>query len=174
MKRNGVYSGSAFVENNTIYYFYTGNVKLTDRNGYDYIHEGREQNTIFCKSEDGFSIDKKELIMSNKHYPSNISKHVRDPKIIKKDENYYLILGARTNDNQGCVLLYKSQDLKNFEYFNTITTPKRFGYMWECPDLFELDDYLFLVVCPQGVKQSHFNYENIYPLWTRSYDYKSI
>lgn len=47
-----------------------------------------------------------------------------------KDENYYLILGARTNDNQGCVLLYKSQDLKNFEYFNTITTPKRFGYMW--------------------------------------------
>lgn len=92
MKRNGVYSGSAFVENNTIYYFYTGNVKLTDRNGYDYIHEGREQNTICCKSEDGFSIDKKELIMSNKHYPSNISKHVRDPKIIKKDENYYLIL----------------------------------------------------------------------------------
>lgn len=74
----------AFVENNTIYYFYTGNVKLTDRNGYDYIHEGREQNTICCKSEDGFSIDKKELIMSNKHYPSNISKHVRDPKIIKK------------------------------------------------------------------------------------------
>ena len=50
----------------------------------------------------------------------------------------------------------------------------KFGYMWECPDLFELDDYLFLVVCPQGVKQSHFNYENIYPLWTRSYDYKSI
>ena len=37
--------------------------------------------------------------MSNKHYPSNISKHVRS-KIIKKDENYYLILGARTNDNQ--------------------------------------------------------------------------
>ena len=174
MKRNGVYSGSAFVENNTIYYFYTGNVKLTDRNGYDYIHEGREQNTICCKSEDGFSIDKKELIMSNKHYPSNISKHVRDPKIIKKDENYYLILGARTNDNQGCVLLYKSQDLKNFEYFNTITTPKRFGYMWECPDLFELDDYLFLVVCPQGVKQSHFNYENIYPLWTRSYVIESL
>lgn len=63
---------------------------------------------------------------------------------------------------------------QNFEYFNTITTPKRFGYMWECPDLFELDDYLFLVVCPQRVKQSHFNYENIYPLWTRSYDYKSI
>ena len=68
MKRNGVYSGSAFVENNTIYYFYTGNVKLTDRNGYDYIHEGREQNTICCKSEDGLSIDKKELTLSIKYF----------------------------------------------------------------------------------------------------------
>lgn len=162
MDRDGVYSGSAFVENNTIYYFYTGNVKLTDRNNYDYIHEGREQNTICCKSEDGFSIDKKELIISNKNYPANMSRHVRDPKIFKKDENYYMVLGARTNDNQGCVLLYKSQDLKNFEYFNTITTPKKFGYMWECPDLFEIDEHLFLIVCPQGIEQSYFNYENIY------------
>lgn len=160
--KEGVYSGSAFVEDNTIYYFYTGNVKLIDKKDYDYIHEGREQNTICCKSQDGFFISEKKLIMSNEQYPTNMSKHVRDPKIFKKDNDYYMVLGARTSDDQGCVLLYKSQDLKNFQYYNTIKTPTKFGYMWECPDLFELDGHLFLVVCPQGLEQNGYNYENIY------------
>ena len=51
--RDGVYSGSAFIENNTIHYFYTGNVKLMDRDDYDYIQNGREQNTIHITSQDG-------------------------------------------------------------------------------------------------------------------------
>lgn len=37
--RNGAYSGSAFVENNKIHYFYTGNVK--EIGDYDYILKGR-------------------------------------------------------------------------------------------------------------------------------------
>ena len=41
-KRQGVYSGSAFVDGDKIHYFYTGNVKLQDKD-YDYILEGREQ-----------------------------------------------------------------------------------------------------------------------------------
>ena len=120
LDRDGVYSGSAFVEDETIHYFYTGNVKLTDREDYDYINSGREQNTIHMTSKDGYKISEKELILSNDDYPIDMSKHVRDPKIFKKNNYYYMVLGGRTSDNQGCVLLYKSKDLINFEYYNRI------------------------------------------------------
>ena len=57
--RDGVYSGSAFVKDNNINYFYTGNVKLKDKQ-YDYINEGREQNIIHISSKDGiFKTNKK-------------------------------------------------------------------------------------------------------------------
>ena len=94
---------------------------------------------------------------SNDDYPIDMSKHVRDPKIFKKNNYYYMVLGGRTSDNQGCVLLYKSKDLINFEYYNRIEVDD-FGYMWECPDLFELDGELFLVVCPQGISQRGYDY----------------
>lgn len=160
--RDGVYSGSAFVEDGTIHYFYTGNVKLTDRDDYDYINSGREQNTIHTTSQDGYTISKKELILSDDDYPQDMSNHVRDPKIFKKDNTYYMVLGGRTQNNKGCILMYRSDDLKSFEYYNRIETPDDFGYMWECPDLFELDGQLFLMCCPQGVLAKGYNYANVY------------
>lgn len=161
MDRDGVYSGSAFVKDNLIHYFYTGNVKLYDRDDYDYINEGREQNTIHFTSQDGFQTSQKDLILSNDDYPSDMSKHVRDPKIFEKDGYYYMALGARTRDHQGCVLLYRSDDLQHFQYYNRLMLPD-FGYMWECPDLFELDGQLFLMTCPQGVSQQGYDYANVY------------
>ncbi|WP_034864656.1 glycoside hydrolase family 32 protein [Thomasclavelia saccharogumia] len=162
--RDGVYSGSAYVEDGKIYYFYTGNVKLNDRDDYDYINDGREQNTLSFTSEDGMEISRKKLILDNDDYPHNMSKHVRDPKIFKKGKYYYMVLGARTKDSQGCVLLYRSQDLQNFQYYNCITTPQPFGYMWECPDLLEIDGQLFLICCPQGVRQNGYDYANVYQM----------
>ena len=90
--RDGVYSGSAFVHHNKIHYFYTGNVKLLDQD-YDYINEGREQNTIYFNSEDGYHISSKELLLNNNDYGINMSKHVRDPKIFEKDGVFYMVLG---------------------------------------------------------------------------------
>ena len=55
MDAHGVYSGSAYVEDKTIHYFYTGNVKLFDRDDYDYIMGGRVSNTIHFTSQDGVS-----------------------------------------------------------------------------------------------------------------------
>ena len=55
---------------------------------YDYIMNGREQNTIHVFSPDGKNIAYKKLVMTNDDYPVNMSKHVRDPKIYKKDGRY--------------------------------------------------------------------------------------
>lgn len=105
--RDGVYSGSAFVDGDKIHYFYTGNVKLQDKD-YDYILEGREQNTIHLVSEDGMHAGEKQLVMTNADYPADMSKHVRDPKIFVKNGRYYMVQGARDCESKGCVLLFES------------------------------------------------------------------
>ena len=155
---HGVYSGSAFIEDDVIHYFYTGNVKYFDRNDYDYIMTGRGSNTIHCTSRDGVHFSPKELLMTNADYPADISAHVRDPKIIKKDGIYYMALGARDIHDKGMVLLYRSEDLKHWNSYSRITTGEPFGYMWECPDLFYLDGRLCLICCPQGVEPDGMDY----------------
>ena len=93
---HGVYSGSAFTEDGVMYVYYTGNVKLEDRADYDYINTGREANTVLVTSRDGQSFGPKQLLMRNADYPSDLTLHVRDPKVWKDQGTYYMIQGART------------------------------------------------------------------------------
>ena len=158
----GVYSGSAYVEDDMIHYYYTGNVKRTDRSDYDYIYEGREQNLIHTTSNDGYHFNEKQWLLTNEDYPDTMSCHVRDPKVFKKEDRYYMVIGARSKRDQGCVLLYQSEDLLTWSYHMCITTKEPFGYMWECPDLFALDGQLFLMVCPQGVDAKGYEYANVH------------
>lgn len=160
MDKDGAYSGSAFIKDGEINYFYTGNVK--HEGDFDYINEGREHNTIKVTSKDGFTFDQKKLILSNDDYPADLTKHVRDPKIHEEDGSYYMFLGARDKNNKGKVLVYKSEDLENFTFHMDITTDEKYGYMWECPDFFEIDGQQFLMVCPQGIESEEYRYQNIY------------
>lgn len=156
--KDGVYSGCTFIEDDIIHLFYTGNVRYQD--DCDYINDGREQNLIYTSSKDGINFNEKILLMKNKDYPSNMSKHVRDPLVWKEDDKYYMLLGARDNKSKGCILLYESSDLFNWEFINTIITNEPFGYMWECPDMFELEGKKIIITCPQGIKQEGYKYQN--------------
>lgn len=159
--QNGVYSGSAVVRNGKINYFYTGNVKHLDGD-YDYIMTGREQNLIACSSEDGFNFSEKELIMTNTDFPSNLSLHVRDPKVYHKNGIDYMVIGARDDNSTGCILVLKGRDLKDWECHTVIYSDEKFGYMWECPDLFDLNGETVLVTCPQGVPEEGYIYKNVH------------
>lgn len=70
--------------------------------------------------------------------------------------------GARARDDRGELLVYESEDKRHWQHINTLTTPEKFGYMWECPDLFELDGQWFLVCSPQGVTRQGNQYQNVY------------
>ena len=159
--RDGAYSGSAFVKEGEVHFFYTGNVKLLDK-PYDYVTEGREQNTIHVVSKDGCCPGEKRLVLTNEDYPKDMSKHVRDPKIYERDNRYYMVLGGREREDKGCALLFVSDDLEQWSYYDRLTTEKAFGYMWECPDLFDLDGQTLLMVCPQGVEKKGYKYQNLY------------
>ena len=159
--KDGVYSGSAFVKDDIIYFFYTGNVKHPGN--HDYILTGREQNVILVTSKDGINFSEKKVLLRNEDFPENMSLHVRDPKVWEENGIYYMVIGARTKDDKGCILLYKSNDLYNWEF---VSIPAgqldNMGYMWECPDTFKLGDKDILLFSPQGMKAEGYKYNNVY------------
>lgn len=161
---HGVYSGSALVcDDGRVTMFYTGNVKL-ERAGEncDYVTTGREANTLSVETADGSAFAAKRLLMTNADYPADLTCHVRDPKVWRADTacgRYLMVQGARRRGacvgepspsrfsalhgagaavDTGEVLLFASDDLVRWRLVNRLRTPERFGFMWECPDYFEL------------------------------------
>ena len=130
---HGVYSGSAIVEDEKLHLFFTGNVKMDG--DYDYINNGREASTLHVESEDGIHFGVKEVAVDYQDYPETYTRHVRDPKVWKDDDAYFMALGGRKKNDQGAVLIYRSENLKNWTYDREITTEEPFEYMWECPDV---------------------------------------
>ena len=147
---HGVYSGSALIEGTEMYLYYTGNVKHPG--DFDYIKQGRGHNVCLAVSHDGKTVASKQCLLYNKDYPAGLNCHVRDPKVFVYEGKYYMVLGARTLEDKGEVLVLESTDKLHWNHINTLTTPETFGYMWECPDLFCLDGQWYLAVSPQGIQ----------------------
>lgn len=157
---HGVYSGSSLIDQDKMHLFFTGNVKIDG--DYDYINEGRETSTLHVESEDGIHFSDKEEVISFEKYPEDFTCHIRDPKVWKENDRYKMVLGGRLKEDKGAVLVYESEDLRDWKLERVITTPEVFGYMWECPDYFELDGQKFLSVSPQGLSREEYRFQNIY------------
>lgn len=172
---HGVYSGSSFVEDSSgqapeqehskvCQIFYTGNVKEPGQ--HDYINSGRGSATISLAFKPGGIFGDKQLVLSNEDYPKDYSCHIRDPKVWRQGQNYYMVLGARTKLGQGGVLQYKSRDLVHWKLGQKIGSKDIFGYMWECPDIFNLDDSgqttYILSFSPQGLERGREKFQNVY------------
>lgn len=164
--RDGCYSGSALVQGEEVMLYYTGNVKQPG--DHDYTYSGREANEILVKT-DGKNFGFKQTVLVNSDYPKDCTCHVRDPKVWQEGNSLYMVLGARVagpdrnaQTDYGEALFYRSEDGLHWTLMKTLTTPERFGYMWECPDYFEIDGHKVLGICPQGLEAEEFRYQNIY------------
>jgi beta-fructofuranosidase len=164
--RDGCYSGSALVGEKGFDLYYTGNVK--NPGNHDYTYSGREANEILVRT-DGEKFGSKQTVLLNCDYPKDCTCHVRDPKVWKENGIRYMVLGARVQGpdkkeetDYGEVLFYRSEDGVTWKLMKTMTTPDRFGYMWECPDYFELEGQKILGICPQGLTSGEFRYQNLY------------
>jgi beta-fructofuranosidase len=72
----------------------------------------------------------------------------RDPFLWRQGEHWILGVGSGHSKRGGCVLLYRSNDLRSWEYLHelaagkwtekALTNPVDSGEMWECPDSFPL------------------------------------
>lgn len=158
--KDGAYSGCALVEDGKMEIFYTGNTK--EKGDYDYILEGRGANTLYLCSEDGKNFSPKECLMTNADYPSDYTCHVRDPKVWKEGDTYYMVQGGRKIGDFGAVIVFSSKNKKDWNVAGEITTKEVFGYMWECPDYFVLDGTKILGCCPQGLQHEEYRYQNVH------------
>ncbi|MCA0988832.1 sucrose-6-phosphate hydrolase [Guptibacillus algicola] len=154
--KNGCYSGSAVAHDDKMVLFYTGNVK--DEGG------NRESYQCMAESSDGITFDKKGVVLE---LPEGYTPHFRDPKVWKHEDKWFMVIGAQNSEEEGRVVLFESLDLTRWEYKGDVTASRHqklgeFGYMWECPDLFELDGSDVLLFSPQGIEAEGYSYQNVY------------
>lgn len=166
---HGCYSGSAVAQDGAIVLVYTGNVKFPDGSRTAYQCLARE-------GELG-EYDKLGPVLP---LPEGYSGHVRDPKVWRHQGSWYMVLGARDLQDQGKVLLLRSDDLRAWQLLGEIAGSRLnglgdFGYMWECPDLFNVDGQDVLICCPQGLAAQEEYYLNVYQAgyFSGSLDYQA-
>ena len=152
--KNGCYSGGAYVKDDTLKLFYTGNVKGPN-------NERESYQCIVDYHKDG-SFEKKGVIIEKQ--PEGYTAHFRDPMIFVENNTYYMVLGVQNNDLKGRALIYKSEDIEKWELLGELKTDmKDFGYMWECPSMFRVsEDKFAFMFSPQGLKEEELRYQNIY------------
>ncbi len=138
--RSGAFSGSAIERGGLLYLMYTGHVVLADGS----VTE--TQNIAYSLDGLNFKKYEKNPVIAADKLPEGASRSdFRDPKIIHHDGHYYAVI-ASTAHAQGQILLYRSDDLLDWQYFSTIFSNRpELGMMAECPDLFQLDDQYALV-----------------------------
>ena len=139
---NGCYSGSAVDDDGTLTLIYTA--------------AGREpirQTQCIATSADGLRFEKCDANpVIPAPPPQGDPGDFRDPKVWRHDGAWWMVVGSRHGE-LGNVLLYRSDDLRAWEYVSVVCqSDGRGGSMWECPDLFPLGDRHALVISPCGVE----------------------
>lgn len=77
----------------------------------------------------------------------------RDPKIWVDDGVIYMVVGNRAKDGSGQILMYRTTNLKEWEFVTILDkSNNRYGKMWECPDFFVLDGEYILITSPQEME----------------------
>ncbi len=162
--KNGCFSGSSIEINQQLYIYYTS-IQYTKTHP-DNIHitaSGQEflASQSMITSADGFHFDnihnKKMIIPVFKEKDLGHPTHTRDPKVWQYQDTYYMVLGSRYLDEnqcyQGQLLFYISYDGIEWHYKNCFQDMK-LGDMWECPDIFEVNQQQCLIMSPERT-ESH-------------------
>ena len=159
----GCFSGSAVVVGKRVYMIYTGTVKSTPE-----LATLRDGNSNILETQCLAYSDDADLVRWTKLPEPVVAKTppgmqvtgFRDPSIWKQGEWYYMTVGSGEARVGGCVLLYRSKDLKTWEYLHQLTSgewngkptanPCDDGEMWECPEFFALDGGHVLIYSTMG------------------------
>lgn len=151
---HGAYSGSAIEHNRELYLFYTGNTR--DENLIRHPYQ-----CIAIMDSHGNITKRINPVIDQ--VPKGYTEHFRDPKVWKDGERFYAVIGAQRTNQTGCTVLYSSPDLLQWNFEGEVNTQLNdFGYMWECPDYFEMENQGILIFSPQGLKPVGDRYRNIY------------
>mgnify|MGYP002548865206 FL=1 len=172
--RSGCFSGSAIEYKDKMYIYYTG-VNYTEEDPENInccINDTFTAAQLMITSEDGMKFDnikdKKTVIPPIEDKKIGDKNHTRDPKVWRGKDAWYMVLGS-TVDKNGRLLFYKSSDLKTWQYLN-YCEKDGFGWMWECPDFFEIDGKGVTIVSPMGFFNDGNGYDSVAVCMLSSFD----
>lgn len=154
---DGCFSGSAIEKDGRLFLIYTSHHELGDGRTY--------QDQSLAYSDDGVHFTKYEGNPVIKAPMSGNTENFRDPKIWTDGSFYYCVIGGQTKDRRGQVLLYKSEDIYHWRFERVLAQAadeKTEGYMWECPDYFEINGRKILAMSPQGIEPQGEFYQNLH------------
>lgn len=159
---SGCFSGSAIQVEDKHVLMYTGHV--------DNEQGVRQVQCIAVGDGTKYRKIKNNPVIATDEIPdeSNIS-DFRDPKIWYKDGNFYSVMGSRHSDESGKVLMYKSANLIKWNYIGTLDFSRHeIGGMWECPDVFNLDNKDVFILSPQDYNE--FGHRSVYSIGGLDYN----
>ena len=172
--RSGCFSGSAIEYKDKMYIYYTG-VNYTEEDPENInccINDTFTAAQLMITSEDGMKFDnitdKKTVIPPIEDKKIGDKNHTRDPKVWRGKNAWYMVLGS-TVDKNGRLLFYKSSDLKTWQYLN-YCEKDGFGWMWECPDFFEIDGKGVTIFSPMGFFNDGNGYDSVAVCMLSSFD----
>jgi beta-fructofuranosidase len=72
----------------------------------------------------------------------------RDPYVWRQGDRWQMVIGAGMENGDGAILLYESEDLRDWQYLGPAFRHRTFDTvtMWECPSFFPLDGKFVLLV----------------------------
>jgi beta-fructofuranosidase len=161
---DGVFSGSAVLDGGVPTVIYTGvmppvsEAQATLRDG---VHTWREVQCLAVSHDSDLRIWEKlpEPVIAFPPPGMEVT-GFRDPFIWREGDSWLLILGSGFKNKGGAILLYKSKDLRQWEYLHplvegsrnqkNVVNPVDTGEMWECPDFFSLGGKHVLLISTEG------------------------
>jgi beta-fructofuranosidase len=159
----GCFSGSAVVRDGVPTVIYTGVQNAAPE--LVTLHDGNDklrETVLLAVAED------EELLRWKKRAEPVIAKPpegmavtgFRDPCPWREADGWYMAVGSGERGKGGYALLYRSQDLRAWEYLHPLASgkpnglkaanPCDSGEMWECPDFFEVNGQHCLLYSTEG------------------------
>ena len=153
--QNGCFSGTAINIDDKLYLAYTS------------VDKDWNQDQAIAYSLDGITFKKLDNnpVINGNSLPNGFSHpNFRDPKILSRDNKYYMLVGNEntlTHDKQ--IIIFESDYIdKNWTYKGVSYSRQDVGGILECPDLFTIGNYDVLVASPQSIKSDkYYQYQNV-------------
>jgi beta-fructofuranosidase len=159
----GCFTGTTVVEAGTVTAIYTGVVSAPENQAT--IHNGNHS----LRESQCLAVSADPELKQWSKLPKPIidappaGMHVtgfRDPSPWRQGDWWYMTIGSGFPHQSGAVLLYRSRDLRHWEYLHVLVSgasaegtaahPVASGDMWECPELFPLGGKHVLIFSTQG------------------------
>ncbi len=159
--KDGCFSGSAIeLPNGKLMLMYTSVLRKFQEDG-----TFKDCQTQSIAVGDGTDFEKysQNPVITDEQLPEGFSKvDFRDPKIFREDDgSYACVVGNRTDDESGSVLLFRSEDGYRWKFASVLERCyNEYGLMWECPDMFRLDGKDIIITSPQDMSPLGLEFHN--------------